>query len=429
MDLNYFAETNCLFNNYIIDCSNPASIANLNQNYLPLSNCELFLTTPTLTNDEYSLAVVDFDQFFVRYIKWFSAFPKANVFYDLANNSDTALLKLLKDLGVGFTCANKRHMQQLIDVGVERSRILFGNACKQRSHLAFAKNHGIDFLCFDSLNELNKIHKLYPDVHYLLLKLSMDQDFQEFDVDRGAPFDQALSLINEANELNLCVIGIHIEVNPSNSIDTFVKCLEQIKYIFNAALKMSPQHPGMSIIHLGKYTSKTGNEQLCNQNTVVNVMSSLQEIFPKHLFPEIRVIIDLDQRLIKQSSSSVCVSKINEYCSPKYDTRIESTNTTNLVKNGSCLNDMDNDRDFSKNSQIKSQSDFDEIIVRSPSSKLMHYDQYFIWTSTGVAFNSRAAELSPSFSPSAYCCSSKLAIFLLLLKQFYKTAKLLKIKG
>lgn len=54
-------------------------------------------------------------------------------------------------------------ISQMIKLGVDPSRIIFANPCKQSSHVVFAKKQGVKMIVFDNEIELHKIKKHYKD--------------------------------------------------------------------------------------------------------------------------------------------------------------------------------------------------------------------------------------------------------------------------
>ena len=53
-------------------------------------------------------------------------------------------------------------IQQVLDLGVNSSRIIYANPCKQNSHLEYAAQNNVSLMTFDSELELLKIKQLYP---------------------------------------------------------------------------------------------------------------------------------------------------------------------------------------------------------------------------------------------------------------------------
>ena len=53
-------------------------------------------------------------------------------------NYDPTLLRTLASLGTGFDCASKQEIVTILNLGVDPSRIIYANPCKQNSHIRLA---------------------------------------------------------------------------------------------------------------------------------------------------------------------------------------------------------------------------------------------------------------------------------------------------
>ena len=53
-------------------------------------------------------------------------------------NYDPTLLRTLASLGTGFDCASKQEILAILNLGVDPSRIIYANPCKQNSHIRLA---------------------------------------------------------------------------------------------------------------------------------------------------------------------------------------------------------------------------------------------------------------------------------------------------
>ena len=119
------------------------------------------------------------------------------------------VVKLLASLGIGFDCASKSEIQQVLSSGVESSRIIYANPCKQASFIRFAAQNNVARMTFDNAEELHKIKKLYPDAELLLRILTDDsKSLCQLGLKFGAPLDTVKDLLQTAKELNLNVVGV-----------------------------------------------------------------------------------------------------------------------------------------------------------------------------------------------------------------------------
>lgn len=119
------------------------------------------------------------------------------------------VVKLLASLGLGFDCASKSEIQQVLDLGVEPNRIIYANPCKQSSFIRYAAQQNVAKMTFDNAEELHKIKMLYPNAELVLRILTDDsKSLCQLGLKFGAPLDTVDYLLRTAKELDLNVIGV-----------------------------------------------------------------------------------------------------------------------------------------------------------------------------------------------------------------------------
>jgi ornithine decarboxylase len=84
------------------------------------------------------------------------------------------VLRTLNALGTGFDCASKGEMQAVLEMGVDPSRIIYANPCKQVSHLRYAAAKNIRMMTFDNADELRKVKLHHPNAQLVLRILTDD---------------------------------------------------------------------------------------------------------------------------------------------------------------------------------------------------------------------------------------------------------------
>lgn len=119
------------------------------------------------------------------------------------------VVKLLASLQCGFDCASKSEIQQVLDLGVDPSRIIYANPCKQASFVRFAAQHNVARMTFDNAEELAKIKRLYPGAELLLRILTDDSNsLCQLGLKFGAPLENVPHLLQTAKDLELNVVGV-----------------------------------------------------------------------------------------------------------------------------------------------------------------------------------------------------------------------------
>ena len=72
-------------------------------------------------------------------------FPFANIYYAVKANPGRPVLELLRDLGSCFDVASIYELDMLLDLGIDPSRMSFGNTIKKAVDIAYAYNKAICF--------------------------------------------------------------------------------------------------------------------------------------------------------------------------------------------------------------------------------------------------------------------------------------------
>ena len=67
-----------------------------------------------------------------------------------------------KEKGCGFDAASKTEIQAVSNL-VPPERIIFAQTCKNAAHIELAREKEVAMMTFDSISELRKIKRIYPD--------------------------------------------------------------------------------------------------------------------------------------------------------------------------------------------------------------------------------------------------------------------------
>ncbi|KAF9435812.1 hypothetical protein BGZ76_005496 [Entomortierella beljakovae] len=157
--------------------------------------------------------VSDLGEVYRQHLRWKSLLPRIEPFFAMKCNPDPMVMRLLASLGAGFDCASKNEIQSVLDMGVDPSRIIYANPCKQNSFVKYAYQNKIRMMTFDNAEELHKIKRFHPDAQLVLRILTDDsKSLCKLGLKFGAPLDTTGFLLATAQELGLDVIGISFHV-------------------------------------------------------------------------------------------------------------------------------------------------------------------------------------------------------------------------
>ncbi|GJJ69463.1 ornithine decarboxylase [Entomortierella parvispora] len=162
---------------------------------------------------ENAFYVADLGEVYRQHQRWKALLPRIEPFFAMKCNPDPMVMRLLASLGTGFDCASKNEIQSVLDMGVDPSRIIYANPCKQNSFVKYAYQNKVRMMTFDNAEELYKIKKFHPEAQLVLRILTDDsKSLCKLGLKFGAPLDTTGSLLETAQALGLDVIGISFHV-------------------------------------------------------------------------------------------------------------------------------------------------------------------------------------------------------------------------
>ena len=98
---------------------------------------------------------------------WKKALPWIKPHYAIKSNPALPLLNDLHASGSGFDCASRTELETVMNVGADRSEIVYSNSIKDESDLIWAEANGVKYTTADSIDELIKIKELAPTMGVL----------------------------------------------------------------------------------------------------------------------------------------------------------------------------------------------------------------------------------------------------------------------
>ncbi|KAJ7221821.1 ornithine decarboxylase [Mycena haematopus] len=164
-------------------------------------------------NAERAFFVADLAQVYRQHLRWQVCLPEILPFYAVKCNPDPYVLRLLAALGTGFDCASNGEISQILEIGVDPSRIIYANPCKAVSFVRNSGKLGVDMMTFDNVDELYKISRAHPGAQLVVRILADDsKSICAFNAKFGASLVTVPGLLAKARELNLNVVGVSFHV-------------------------------------------------------------------------------------------------------------------------------------------------------------------------------------------------------------------------
>lgn len=90
----------------------------------------------------------------------FAAHPKTRIFYASKACSVMAILRIVKELGIGVETNSLYEIKKAIEIGFPGKDIVFNGVVKKREDLEYAIAHDLYLINVDSLYELNMIDQI-----------------------------------------------------------------------------------------------------------------------------------------------------------------------------------------------------------------------------------------------------------------------------
>jgi ornithine decarboxylase len=246
--------------------------------------------------DEDAFFVADLGEVYRQYIRWKLHLPRVKPFYAVKCNTDPKVLRLLSELGTGFDCASKNEIEQVLDLGVDPSRIIYAQPCKTKSYVRYAAQKGVSQIVFDNADELYKCKQFYPDAHLFLRILTDDSaSLCRLSMKFGASLDSTMELLALAKALGLNVVGVsfHIGSGASDS-SAFEKAVLDSRVVIEQAASL-----GFSL------TTLDVGGGFCH-DTFDHMASVLANALDEHIPSHIRVIGEPGRYFVASAFTLAC---------------------------------------------------------------------------------------------------------------------------
>ena len=184
-------------------------------------------------------------------------------------------------MGANFDCASKGEIKAAIALGVKPENILYANACKPDSHIAYAREAGVKIMTFDCLEEAEKIHSIYPEAE-LILRITVDDRNAADPMSGkfGAKQNTWSPILDTCKKLNIRVRGVSFHVGSGGcSFSEYRDSIINAKTVFEMAKNKGMEE--MDILDIGGGFSMSSTDPERNFDFVApKINEMLKEYFP-----------------------------------------------------------------------------------------------------------------------------------------------------
>ncbi|MBA3758127.1 type III PLP-dependent enzyme [Candidatus Saccharibacteria bacterium] len=171
----------------------------------------------------------------INYQKFLNMFEGSEVYYALKANSDPKILTLLNGFGCGFEAASFYEIEQLLAVGIQPDRIIYGTSVKPSTHIMRAFDVGVNRFAADSHEELEKIAQFAPGSRVIIrAKVNDSGSVFAFSERFGAPKEAVKALVVYARHLKLKTYGLSFHVgSQATHVDHWANAISSLKPIMD----------------------------------------------------------------------------------------------------------------------------------------------------------------------------------------------------
>jgi ornithine decarboxylase len=184
----------------------------------------------------YSMFIIDLDTIRNKYLELQATMPNYKVFYAVKANPMDEVILLLAGLGSNFDLASRYELDQMLRLGIEPSRLSFGNTIKKPEDIKYFHDKGVDFFATDSMIDLENLAKYAPGSK-ILFRILTEGTGADWPLSRkfGSHPDTIYHLILKAASMNLQPWGISFHVgSQQRDIGQWDDAIARCKYLFDA---------------------------------------------------------------------------------------------------------------------------------------------------------------------------------------------------
>ncbi|XP_076329136.1 ornithine decarboxylase-like isoform X2 [Tachypleus tridentatus] len=270
--------------------------SSLEEIYLDMSMNELATKITQDENLDNSFFVADLNEIASRLALWRHLLPDIQPFFAMKVCDADIVRRFLAEMGTGFDCASKGEIDQLMDLEIDPSKIIYANPVKFRSHIRHAASVGVHLVTFDCYHELLKISECDPEAR-LVVRIRPVREtnfYAPLGNKFGCSVEEACHLVRKARDLKLTVEGVSFHVGYACADPRcFTHAIEAASRVFTEASRIGVK---MSLLDIGGgYPGSTVTKDIFN-DLAKAIRDALAQYFPPS--SGVRVIAEPGQFLV-----------------------------------------------------------------------------------------------------------------------------------
>lgn len=198
--------------------------------------------TPFLLMDSYTIKR--------KYYELVKFFPNFKVYYAVKANDASEVLEVLAGIGSNFEVSSVSEVVKLIELGVGGNRMITSNPVKSPEFIEVCRQVGINYLCVDSKEEIDKIKYLFPTANvYLRLEIDNPESSWPLSGKFGILEDEIEDIISYAVKRKVNLVGLTFHAgSQNNSVNSIKNAILASKRVFDIATKYGIE---MKLLNIG----------------------------------------------------------------------------------------------------------------------------------------------------------------------------------
>ncbi len=158
--------------------------------------------------------IIDLEMIRDNYRRMKSLCSYADIYYAVKACPLDEIVRMLDEEGSNFDIASRYELDQVLSLGVDPGKLLYGNTIKKAEDIAYFYEKGVRYFASDCENDVRKIAENAPGSNVYFRVLLPHSDSADWPLSRkfGCSSEMVLNLIALAKELGLNPIGVSFHV-------------------------------------------------------------------------------------------------------------------------------------------------------------------------------------------------------------------------
>lgn len=225
--------------------------------------------------------VFDIENVHQRIDLWRQLLPRVELWFAAKVLDDSKVYKACIQKGCGFDVASVYEFEKVIKLGANVDKLIFANPVKEEFMIEAAKKSRVERMTFDSIEELQKIKKIFPEAKCVLrIAVDVTTAFYNLSEKFGASMHDVPDILKASKDLGLTIIGVAFHAGSGGvTLPSYDLSIRNARKIFDMAKEMGLRK--MDFLDIGGGFTLIHDEDEKNFHYVgPQVGKILDEVFP-----------------------------------------------------------------------------------------------------------------------------------------------------